>query len=316
MLRGRGLITGASALGLAALAARAAQPPATARATTARTATARTATARSAASPASVTRSSSWRARRVAPLSPQAMNVVINPRTGVAYDMIAHAHARGAGPFRLRRTAVAGQRAVSGPAFPVFGLQLAGGYVWVSGTVVHGSTATGVVFYQVNPNTLRVIRSWHRSGAAPGIGQVPVTDGPAGTVWVGFDRTLWRLSTRSGIIVARARLRSGLSVSDAALDPARAHLYVSVAPRLGGAGLREYSASSGRLLASASGKPLRFSVSGAALTAVPGRVWASYRTGMAGQTILLRQRGLRTVPFTGGRTLFDSPAAGHCSTGS
>jgi hypothetical protein len=298
MLRGRGLITGASALGLAALAACAAQPPATARATTARTAT-----ARSAASPASVTRSSSWRARRVAPLSPQAMNVVINPRTGVAYDMIAHA--RGAGPFRLRRTAVVGQRAVSGPAFPVFGLQLAGGYVWVSGTVVHGSTATGVVFYQVNPNTLRVIRSWHRSGAAPGIGQVPVTDGPAGTVWVGFDRTLWRLSTRSGIIVARARLRSGLSVSDAALDPARAHLYVSVAPRLGGAGLREYSASSGRLLASASGKPLRFSVSGAALTAVPGRVWASYRTGMAGQTILLRQRGLRTVPFTGGRTLFD-----------
>jgi hypothetical protein len=292
MPRGHGWITGASALSLAALAACTAQLPATATATPTATGTVTAAA-----------RSSSWRVRRVAPLSPQAMNVVMNPRTGVAYEMVADA--RGDGPFRLRRTAVAGQRAVSGPAFPVFGLQLAGGYVWVSGTVVHGSTATGVAFYQVNPNTLRVIRSWHRRGAAPGIGQVPVTDGPAGTVWVGFDRTLWRLSTSTGVIVARARLRSGLSVSDAALDPARTHLYVSVAPRLGGAGLREYSASSGRLLASASGKPLKFSVSGAALTAVPGRVWASYRTGMAGQTILLRQRDLRTVRFTGGRTLFD-----------
>jgi hypothetical protein len=317
MRRGHGWITGASALALAALTACAAQLPATGTgtapptaagsATATGSATARTATARSgatrAASAAAAAGSSSWRARRVAPLSPQATNVVVNPGADVAYEMVASA--RGDGPFRLRRIAVASKRVRSGPLFPVSGLQLAGGYVWVSGTVVHGSTATGVAFYQVNPNTLRVVRSWHRGGPATGIGRVPVTDGPARTVWVGFDRTLWRLKTSTGVIVARARLRSGLSVSDAALDPARTHLYVSVAPRLGGAAMREYSASSGRLLASASGKPLQFSISGAALTAVPGRVWASYRTGMAGQTILLRQRGLRTVRFTGGRTLFD-----------
>lgn len=304
MLRGHGLITGASALALAALAACAAQLPATA-------------TARSghlpAAGSAAAARSSSWRARRVAPLSPQATNVIVNSRAGVAYEMVAKSH--GDGPFRLRRIAVVSQRTLSGPTFPVFGLQLAGGYVWVSGTVVHGSTATGIAFYQVNPNTLRVIRSWHRSGPTTGVGHVPVTDGPAGTVWVGFDRTLWRLNTSTGVIVVRARLRSGLSVSDAVVDPARTHLYVSVAPRLGGGAMREYSASSGRLLASASGKPLKFSLSGAALTAVPGRVWASYRTGMAGQTILLRQRDLRTVHFTGGRTLFDWFMAGSTAYG-
>lgn len=298
MLRGHGLIMGASALALAALTACAAPLAATATAT----ATTRSGGGRAASSVAAAS-SSSWRARSVAPLSPQGMNFVVNPRAAVAYEMVASA--RGDGPFRLRRMAIASKRVLSGRAFPVSGLQLAGGYVWVSGPVRHGPTATGVAFYQVNPSTLRVIRSWHRSGATTGVGQVPVTDGPAGTVWVGFDRTLWRLNTSTGVIVARARLRSGLAVSDAALDPARTHLYVSVAPRLGGGAMREYSARSGRLLASASGQPLKFSISGAALTAVPGRVWASYRTGMAGQTILLRQRGLHTVAFTDGRSLFD-----------
>jgi hypothetical protein len=299
VLRWHGLITGATALALAALAAGAVAAGAVA-------------AGPAAAGPAAAASSSSWRARSVATLSPQATNVAVNPRANVAYEMIASDH--GNGPSRLRRITLAGKHVLTGPAFPVSDIRLAGGYVWVSGAVFHGSSATGLAFYQVNPNTLRVVRSWQLKGAT-GVGVVPVTDGPAGTVWVGFDRTLWRLSSSTGAILARARLRAGLSVSDVAVDPAGTHLYVSVAPRLGGGAMREYSASSGRLLASASGKPLKFSVSGAELTAVPGRVWASYRTGMAGQTILLRQRGLGTVRFTGGRTLFNWFMAGTTSYG-
>ena len=38
--------------------------------------------------------------------------------------------------------------------------------------------------------------------------------------------------------------------------------------------------------------PVTGSVAGGALTAVPGGVWVSFRTGMAGETILLRQSDL------------------------
>jgi hypothetical protein len=99
----------------------------------------------------------------------------------------------------------------------------------------------------------------------------------------------------------RAELRSGLSVTDVAVEPARRYLYVSAEPSLGGAVVDEYAARSGRLLATTDRAPLKFSVAGAALTAVPGGVWASYRTGMAGQTILLRRRGLGVVRARGGR---------------
>jgi len=51
------------------------------------------------------------------------------------------------------------------------------------------------------------------------------------------------------------------------------------------------AASTGHLLATAA----LSSAGPAALTAVPGGVWASFRTGMNGRTVLLRQRGLREV---------------------
>jgi hypothetical protein len=153
--------------------------------------------------------------------------------------------------------------------------------------------------------SLRTVRSWRLTPfQAAGFRNVAVAAGPAGTAWVGFDRTLWRLRTSTGAVVARARLAAGLSVSDVAVNPAATRLYVSAAPKLGGAVLGEYAAASGRLLASARGKPLTYSVEGASLTAAPGGVWASFRTGMNGMTVLLRQRGLRVVPLPGGRGLY------------
>jgi hypothetical protein len=322
MLRWHGLIKGATALALAALAAGAAQLPATAAMRTSGSRAANSGAARPAAvraepatvraEPAAV--SSSWRARSIAKLSVQATNVTMDPQANAAYELLAGRH--GAGPFRLERIALASKSVLKGPDFPVSGESLAGGYVWVSGAIFRGASSTfRLVLYQVNPATLRVVRSWRLTGErTTGLQNVPVTSGPAGTVWVGFERTLWRLNTTTGAIVSRARLQSGLAVTDVAVDPARAHLYVSAAPVLGGGAMREYSAAAGRLLASTTSSPLKFSVSGADLTAVPGGAWASFRTGMAGQTILLRQRGLRIVAFPG-RSLFNWFMLGSTSYG-
>jgi hypothetical protein len=53
------------------------------------------------------------------------------------------------------------------------------------------------------------------------------------------------------------------------------------------------------LLAAASGGLLRYSVAEAWLTAVPGDVWASFRTGMTGLTVHLRRKGLRMIATPG-----------------
>lgn len=73
----------------------------------------------------------------------------------------------------------------------------------------------------------------------------------------------------------------------------------------GGSVVFEYSTRTLRLLASNSRRPLLFSVGGAALTSAPGGVWVSFRTGMIGQTVRLRQRGLGFVSLPGSGTRGD-----------
>jgi hypothetical protein len=70
---------------------------------------------------------------------------------------------------------------------------------------------------------------------------------------------------------------------------------------MAGVVMLEYDARSGRKLAEASGGLLRYSAAGAGLTAVPGGVWASFRTGMMGLTIHLGARGLRMISPPGPR---------------
>jgi hypothetical protein len=127
--------------------------------------------------------------------------------------------------------------------------------------------------------------------------------GSGRTVWVGFRRTLRLVSVVSGKTLRRARVPAGFSITDVATDPARQYLYASAAPRPGGGAVFEFGARTGRLRASATGRPLKFAVDGSSLTAVPGRVWSSYRTGMMGQTILLRRSGLSVIPLN--RPIFE-----------
>jgi len=209
--------------------------------------------------------------------------------------------------FQLRRISLASGAVQSGPRFGVSRLQLASGFLWVDGPVYSGphSTRVRLVLHQVSPSSLRPIRSWtllptrrlvslSDVSVAPGPGLGP---GARRTVWVGFRRTLRLVSVTSGETLRRARVPAGFSITDVATDPRRLFLYAAATPRLGGGAVFEYGARSGLQLASATGPPIEFAVAGSALTAVPGGVWSSFRTGMMGQTVLLRGLELSAVPL-------------------
>jgi hypothetical protein len=101
----------------------------------------------------------------------------------------------------------------------------------------------------------------------------------------------------SGATLRRVTLPAGFAVSGLATDPRRRHLYAGAESGSGRGGVFEYLAGTGAPVASGTSPPVEFAVSGPWLTAVPGAVWASFRTGMKGATVLLRQRDLATVPL-------------------
>src|SRR6266568_1373138 len=145
---------------------------------------------------------------------------------------------------------------------------------------------------------------------------IHLTAGPGHSVWIGSVHarqaaTLSRLDTRTGMILATARLPAKMAASDLADDPAREHLYVSAAYMVRGGtegnAVLEYDARSGRLLTDASRGLVTYSVAGSALTAVPGGVWVSFRTGMLGLTLHLRQPDLAMVAPPG-PNIAQSPA--------
>ena len=125
---------------------------------------------------------------------------------------------------------------------------------------------------------------------APGPDLSHATAARQGQTGAGYQGTLRRLDATSGATVATITMPAGRDVVSASVDPAGRYLYVSAWSGSSG-WVSEYTASTGRLLASTA----LSSVGGSALTAVPGGVWASFRTGMNGRTVLLRQRGLRQV---------------------
>jgi hypothetical protein len=203
------------------------------------------------------------------------------------------------GPWVLCRIGLATGAARLGQTFPVSDvsdLAMASGYLWVY--TAGGTSARPVVVSQVSPATLARIRPIPLPRAPANFGlPASVTAGPKGSIWIGYDRTLLRVDAATGRTLARITLPPGLAVGNDAVAVSGTVLYVSatrVAKDGGMAGLvmLEYDARSGHKLAEASGGLLRYSVAGAELTAVPGGVWASFRTGMLGLTIHLGANGL------------------------
>ncbi len=203
--------------------------------------------------------------------------------------------------FRLRRTVLASGRVRLGPRFPVQSVALGAGSVWVYGAQAVTRNALKFRLYQVNPASLAVIRTWVLSAAQRTSGFIGFSPGGGGDVLVGFLRKILTINAATGATVRTITVRSGLVVSD--VGEKGRYLYAAANGPAGGSVLFEYDARTGRLLASNGQRPLLFSVGGAQLTAAPGGVWVSFRTGMLGQTVLLRQRGLRIVrlPGTGTR---------------
>jgi len=213
--------------------------------------------------------------------------------TGFLYALISETHTPIRGPYRLERTNLHTGTMRKGPTFSLGYLAVAAGRLWLS-----GASGRQVRVLEVDPRSLTAVRSIVLPREAAGSTRVAVAAGPGRSVWVGSSRTLLRVDAATGAVLTRVIVPARLDVGDLAVDPSRRHVYVSTAHLVKGgieAVLFEYDARSGRELARASTGLITYSVAGAELTAVPGGVWASFRTGMLGLTIHLRQRDLALV---------------------
>jgi hypothetical protein len=216
---------------------------------------------------------------------------VLDSAAGAAFLLVSKTDTPVRGPWALCRISLATGAVRQGPTLPVAGLAMASGHLWAYGVP---GTRTPPVITEINPLTLRPVRRI----SVPS-GSTAVAAGPAGSVWIGSNRMLLRVSASSGATLKRVRLPSGLAADDVSASPGRDTLYVSAAHAvrggMSGLVMLEYDARTGHKLAAANGRLINESVMGATLTAVPGGTWASFRTGMLGLTIHLGANGLRAI---------------------
>ena len=231
---------------------------------------------------------------------------VVDPAAGAVFLLASKTNTPVRGPWVLCRLSLATGAVRRGPAFPGGGLTMASGYLWAYSA--SGTRAQPVVS-EVDPVTLEPVRVIRLPAVPATFGGVPVavTAGPAGSAWIGSDRTLLRVSVATGRTLTRVTLPPGLVGGDAAVNPAGTTLYVSATSSTAGGMIFEYNARTGRKLAAASGGVIRYAVGGANLTAVPGGVWASFRTGMMGLTIHLGAHGLPMITPPGPRIVRSQP---------
>jgi hypothetical protein len=229
----------------------------------------------------------------------------INPASADAYALVSETTTPEQGPYRLQRTDLVDHSVRYGPLFSEASVAVLAGDLWVYGAydARSGRPATGAEVCEVDPETLAVIRPFVLPPARPADGIMALAAGPAASIWIGYSQTLLRVDVTTGAVLDAITVPTGLVVSDVAVDPTGQFLYVSYAHNVGGpsvgaeegAVVYEYDASSGGQLASTMTGPVTDSVAGASLVAVPGGVWASFRTGMAGLTVLLRQADLVAI---------------------
>jgi hypothetical protein len=229
---------------------------------------------------------------------------VLDQATDVLYTLAPTTNSASPVPNVLRATDLrTGQVRRGSRSYQQYGLALASGYLWVYG---------GTVLDEVDPSTLGPIRSItlpRAAFAAAPYNQVTgIAAGSPGSVWVGASRALIRVSTGTGDVLGRITMPAGLDLDDVNDLPGSTYLYAAAqrTPPGFGAVVLEYDTGTGRLLARTSADPLPFSLAGADLTAVPGGVWASFRTGMDGQSMLLSAPSLRvrSGPSSPGDSLY------------
>jgi hypothetical protein len=235
-------------------------------------------------------------------------NQFVDPAAGAVFLLASKTNSPVRGPWVLCRISLETGAVRQGPTFPGGGLTMASGYLWAYSAP--GARAQPVVT-EVNPVTLERVRAIRLPSLPANFGGVPVavTAGPTGSIWIGSDRALLRVNVSTGTLLTRVTLPPSLVGGDIAVNPTGTTLYVSATSGTAGGMILEYSARTGRKLAAASGVPIRYSVAGADLTAVPGGVWASFRTGMMGLTIHLGARGLRMITPPGPHIVRSPPTS-------
>jgi hypothetical protein len=234
---------------------------------------------------------------------------VLDPAAGVLYALVPTSVTSRSAPYVLEAIDLHTGRVRRGASYrQAYTLALASGVLWVPGYSAAGGHP-GLA--EASPGTLATIRSVPLPG--PSTLAWVVAAGPPGSVWAGAGRTLLRVSASTGAVLARAVLPAGLDLTALAAGPGGENLYAAAArlPKPYGAVVLEYSAGTGGLVAQSDGATLKWSAGGAWLTAVPGGVWVSFRTGMLGQSGLLSARSLSVAG--GFPTAFhpaDSPVTG------
>ena len=180
-----------------------------------------------------------------------AASQVLDPAAGVLFALVPATLTSGDGPYALQAIDLRTGRVRHGAPYPVSGLALVSGHLWV-----YGSTGRGghPVLDEADPGTLAMIRPVPVPG---GSGVDAVAPGPAGSVWVGTDRMLLRMSARTGAVLTRVALPPGFQLSDLAAGPGGRNVYTSAwRLRPGGIAVLVYSAGHGTLLARSDRVPL------------------------------------------------------------
>lgn len=254
--------------------------------------------------------------------TPNYSGLAVDPATAMAYALVPLAGSQNHGRYQLTSAAEPGGPVRKGPVLKDPDLVVASGYLWAFGQPGRKSVVS-----QIGLHTLRVIRSITLPGmAAPSYAALHLTAGYGHSVWAGSTiagsskasrtATLYRLDTRSGRIMATATLPAGTVAYDLDYYPYDipcCALYASAARVVGGGPegnlVLEYDPIAGDLVATADHGLVTESVAGSAVTAVPDGVWDSFRTGMLGLTLSLRQSNLALkAPTAAG--IAQSPATG------
>jgi hypothetical protein len=224
----------------------------------------------------------------------------------------------GYGPYQLHRIDLTTGVVTDGPAFSLPGISLASGYLWVFGTAPDVGPLTAPELCQVDPQTLQVVRPishWPVSQPAPGSSSPnPVVGAPDGTVWVGIRGWLFHFDASTGAFLSSSEVTAGF-VGDVVIDPSGRYLFLALSgvslPQGEASVVEELDALTGRLLVSTSGDSViaHGAVGFTGIVSAPGTVWASFRTGMDGVTVILRQSDLTQVntPLPEGNDIYGWP---------
>ena len=231
-------------------------------------------------------------------------NQVVDPQAAALYALVASRLAPERGPYLLRRTDLATGTVRTGPEFAGQHRSRSGLSVDLHRAGPARKQVSTACHPRVSPKTLIVVRSV--SFPPPGLfPDVSVAAGPGVSVWIGDGGDAWLISAVTGMVVNKVTVPAGFSGSwtSPSTRPACICMSPCAAPARRAARMPSSSTTPlpGACSPARSTARLPSGWPAAELTATPPGVWASYRTGMLGATILLRQRGLVTVqPPDGG----------------